>query len=275
MNAPTGPFRKIAVATDFALTSSHAVTLASAIAKRSGGELTVVNVVAPAAYSRIGPDTATLERAAQVALEAAVIRVRDDVPAARGVLLRGSPADELVAFAEKESFDLVVTGTHGRTSIDRWLVGSVAKALIRSCHAPVLTVHDAASEFRHLLVATDLGPSSERAVEVAAQLAAAYGARITLLHALGDDAPADAMELAHARLEEIASRIREFTSQCDVLARQGSTWAEISEEAEKGAYDLVVIGTHDRSALSRWLHGSVAEKVMRASLPPVLSVRAR
>ncbi len=268
------PFRKIAVATDFLLTSANAVKLASAIATKCAAELTVVNVVEPAAYPQIGPDTAALKRIAQGTLDATLVRVRDDVPTARGVLLVGRPAEELIAFAEKNEVDLVVSGTHGRKSLDRWCVGSVAEKIIRSCHAPALIVHDAAPDFRRFLVATDLSPSSERAVELAARLAATYGARMTLLHALSGDMPVDAMEAARTRLEEVAAGIRELAPECDVLARHGSTWSEISDEAAKGSYDLVVIGTHDRSPLSKWLRGSVAEKVVRSSLPPVLSVRA-
>lgn len=272
--ATTAPFRKIAVATDFTMTSDHAVTLASAIATRCAAELTLVNVVEPAPYSQIGADTATLKALAQGTLDANLVRVRDDVPTAGGVLLVGRPAEELLAFAEATAIDLVVSGTHGRKAADRWLVGSVADKLVRSCHAPVLIVHDAAPEFRRLLVATDFGPASERAVELAARLAATYGARITLLHALDEDAPAGELDSARARLEEIAVGIRKLAPECDVLERQGRTWAEIADEAARGSYDLVVVGTHDRSPLFKWLRGSVAEQVMRSSLPPVLSVRA-
>lgn len=272
--ATTVPFRKIAVATDFTMTSDHALTLASAIATRCAAELTVVNVVEPAAYSQIGADTATLKAVAQGTLDANLVRVRDDVPTASGVLLVGQPAEELVAFAEKAAIDLVVSGTHGRKSLDRWLVGSIAEKLVRSCHAPVLIVHDAAPEFRRLLVATDFGPASERAVDLAARLAATYGARITLLHALGEEAPAGALDSARVRLEAIAVGIRKLAPECEVLERRGHTWAEIADEAKKGSYDLVVVGTHDRSPLFKWLRGSVAEQVLRSSLPPVLSVRA-
>jgi nucleotide-binding universal stress UspA family protein len=273
--ATTVPFRNIAVATDFTMTSDHAVRLASAFATKCAAELTVVNVVEPAAYPQIGADTAALKAIAQGTLDANLVRVRDDVPGATGVLLVGRPAEELIAFAETTAIDLVVSGTHGRKSVDRWLVGSVAAKLVRSCHAPVLIVHDTAPDLRRLLVATDFGPASERAVEVAAQLAKTYGARITLLHAVGVETPTDSLDSARARLEEIAVGVRKLAPECDVVERRGHTWSEIADEAARGGYDLVVVGTHDRSPLFMWLRGSVAEQVLRASLPPVLSVRAR
>jgi len=266
------PFHKIAVATDFAAaTSAHAVALASTIATICAAELMVVHVVESAAYPQIGPDTAALRRIGLGTLDAAVIRIRDDVPGARGVLLVGHPAEEVVTFAEKNAIDLVVSGTHGRQSVERWLLGSVAEKIVRSCHAPVLTVHDEARAFRRLLVATDFGPSSERAVELAARMATTFGARLTLVHVVGDDVPVDA---AGKRLEEVAAGIRYLAPECDVLVRQGTAWSELTHEAEKGDYDLVILGTHGRKALPQWLLGGVAEKVVRSSLPPVLTVRA-
>jgi nucleotide-binding universal stress UspA family protein len=268
------PFRKIAVATDFASASAHAVTAATALAKRCGAELIVVNVVEPAAYSQIGAETAALERLARGTLEAVVARVRDDLPAATGELRVGRPAEELVAFGVSNEVDLLVTGTHGRHTVDRWIVGSVAQAIIQTSRAPVLTVHAAATPFRRFLVATDLGPTSKRAVELATELAGVYEAWVTLVHTSAETMPAGALQDVQGRLGEVAAVVRAQGPRCDVVARHGQTWSEIADEAATGSYDLVVIGTHDRSPLARWLLGSVAVQVVRAALPPVLSVRA-
>ena len=267
------PFRKIAVATDFAAASAHAVTLATALAKRCGAHLTVVNVVEPAAYSHIGADTEALERLARGTLEAVLARVRDDLPAARAELRVGAAAEQLVAFADGNQIDLLVTGTHGRHTVERWIVGSVAQAIIGTSRAPVLTVHDAATPLRRLLVATDLGPSSKRAVEVATELAATFEAWVTLLHTSPQGLPAGGLQDVQGRLEEMAAVVRAHGPRCDVVSRHGQTWSEIADEAATGSYDLVVIGTHDRSPLATWLLGSVAVQVVRSALPPVLSVR--
>lgn len=269
------PFRNIAVATDFFATSASAVTLATTLAKACAAELTVVHVVEPAAYPQLGPDTAALKDVGQRALDAALVRVRDDLPGAHGALLVGRPAEEILAFAEKSASDLVVTATHGRQSVERWFLGSIAEKVLRACHAPVLTVRGDARPIRKLLVASDFGPSSERAVDVAARIAAVFGARVTLLHAVGDDGGDPGGEVARAaraRLEQIADGIGGLVPERDVLVRHGKPWSEISDEANKG-YDLVVLGTHGRSAVPRWLIGSVAERVVRTSDAPVLTVR--
>ena len=55
-------------------------------------------------------------------------------------LTDGSPAREIVAYATEEGCDVVVMGTHGRTGVDRLILGSVAERVVRSSPVPVLTV---------------------------------------------------------------------------------------------------------------------------------------
>lgn len=52
----------------------------------------------------------------------------------------GQPATEVVTYAEAVDADLVVTGTRGRHGEDRFLIGSVAESIVRTCPVPVLTV---------------------------------------------------------------------------------------------------------------------------------------
>lgn len=52
----------------------------------------------------------------------------------------GSPAEEILQFAEERDFDLIVAGTHGRSGFKRWWIGSVAERVVRQAECPVLTV---------------------------------------------------------------------------------------------------------------------------------------
>lgn len=56
-------------------------------------------------------------------------------------LMSGSPVDVILELVEREAFDLVVMGTHGRTGLSHWLLGSVAERVTRVASCPVLTVH--------------------------------------------------------------------------------------------------------------------------------------
>jgi len=56
------------------------------------------------------------------------------------VILRGSPAEEIIGFAERNNIDLIVMGTLGRTGIKGYLIGSVAEKVVRHSKKPVLVV---------------------------------------------------------------------------------------------------------------------------------------
>jgi nucleotide-binding universal stress UspA family protein len=70
----------------------------------------------------------------------AVTRRVDDVPV-ETTTVEGTPDREIVKHANEVDCDVVVMGTHGRSGIDRWLLGSVAERVVRRSTVPVLTVH--------------------------------------------------------------------------------------------------------------------------------------
>jgi nucleotide-binding universal stress UspA family protein len=57
------------------------------------------------------------------------------------VVVQGSPAREIIAFSRNGGFDMIVMGTHGRTGLQRVVMGSVAEAVVRGARCPVLTIH--------------------------------------------------------------------------------------------------------------------------------------
>lgn len=137
------PFRRIVVAIDFGESSERALQRAGDLASRYSAELIVVHVVeilSPAFPLALTPEPAHVEAAVQKGLLSVVERLHAIVPGARSVLLKGRPAEQVISFAEDHSADLVVVGTHGRNGPSRWLLGSVAEKIVRSCQVEVLTV---------------------------------------------------------------------------------------------------------------------------------------
>lgn len=65
---------------------------------------------------------------------------RASVSSVRGAVQRGEPAEALLEYTDATDIDLVVTGTHGRSGLDRHLLGSVAEKVVRHADASVLTV---------------------------------------------------------------------------------------------------------------------------------------
>ncbi len=142
---------------------------------------------------------------------------------------------------------------------------------------------------RKILVPTDFGPASEAALSHAIDLATAFGAGITLLHVYEspvsfaypgapfvpiDDISNSLRENAERGVRSLVARTGERLARVDGLVRQGSAWRNINDVAQELGFDLIVIGTHGRRGVPRALIGSVAEKLVRTSHVPVLTVHA-
>lgn len=136
---------------------------------------------------------------------------------------------------------------------------------------------------KHILVPTDFSEPSERAVATAVELARTFEARLTLLHvwsipntgyAEALTWPIDEMEKAARKaLDELQARTRKAHAGTDSVLMVGVEWEQIIEVVKARNADLIVMGTHGRRGLSRLLLGSVAEKVVRISPVPVLTIR--
>jgi nucleotide-binding universal stress UspA family protein len=130
----------------------------------------------------------------------------------------------------------------------------------------------------HILAATDFSAASEEAVGYAAQLARALGARLTLVHVFDEPyvyqvpLPPEYTGDLRARLEARCAELRASGSDVRAVVRKGVAWSEVVSAASAEGADLIVVGTHGRRGLPRWLMGSVAEKVVRLAPVPVVAV---
>lgn len=133
--------KKIVFPTDFSTLSDAALEHAVALARETGAKLLIVHVEEPPMaygggemyYGLPEPDHAAVEQ-----MLSKVVPKSGDVPYEHR-LLTGSPADEIVRFADNQQADLIVLGTHGRTGLRRVLMGSVAEAVVRRANCPVFT----------------------------------------------------------------------------------------------------------------------------------------
>ena len=137
---------KILLATDFSPSSDTATEMAVRLARESGGTLIVLHVQElPVSFgggeAYFGPQE-TEEELRQL--------MADAIPASAGIhveyrILVGDAARDIVRIAEEENADMIVIGSHGRKGISRMLMGSVAEAVVRRAHCPVLTVKQSTS----------------------------------------------------------------------------------------------------------------------------------
>ncbi len=139
----------------------------------------------------------------------------------------------------------------------------------------------------HILLATDFSEAADEAVDKAGGLARTLGARLTVLHVHGrpPGAPeavvteehllssADLDTKTRQDLEKLKSaRLADIESVVLTSLAYASAAVAICDYADQHSVDLIVIGSHGRTGLTRLLIGSVAEKVVRHSTCPVLVV---
>lgn len=143
------------------------------------------------------------------------------------------------------------------------------------------------TRFRRIVCPTDFSPTAERAVEYAADLARSFGAELLLLHVVPEmNYPLRSFGMVsafpHLR-EELHKRANDALLAAKaklgagIVVRttlaDGEAHAQILEHCKANGADLVVMGTHGHTGLKHALLGSTAEKVVRLSECPVLTVR--
>jgi len=140
-----GDYDGILVPTDGSEHAAAAVDHALAIAERAGARVHALAVVDVAGVGA-GPDYAPvadllehLEDEGGRATEAVASRARDAGLDAVTDVREGSPAETILEYAEEEAVDLIAMGTHGRTGLERYLLGSTTGRVLRHADVPVLT----------------------------------------------------------------------------------------------------------------------------------------
>jgi nucleotide-binding universal stress UspA family protein len=280
-------FDDILVPTDDSESARAAVDYAENLASRFDARVHALCVVdsrslenAPR-YDQLKADrTELVERTCEELAEgiAAESAVRTDVP-----------HEAILQYATEHGIDLVVMGTHGRTGVERYLLGSVTEKVVRLSDVPVLTVRatddgGVTYPYDDVLVPTDGSAGAEAAVAPAVAVASAYGARVHALSvidtmSMGVDVRSSAIldaleESARAAVELVDERATEASVPgVETAIEHGSPYRAIRSYVEDHGVDLVVMGTHGRSGIERYLLGSVAEKTVRTSPVPVMTVR--
>lgn len=137
--------------------------------------------------------------------------------------------------------------------------------------------------FKHIVVPTDFGAAAQAALDLGISLAETYGAQLTLTHVFGvpmgyaydgivswpiDDLRRVATEELDKATVEAKSRFPGIKSYLGM----GDVTQQILDLVAASRVDLIVMGTHGRRGISRVLLGSVAEKTVRLSSVPVLTV---
>jgi nucleotide-binding universal stress UspA family protein len=141
--------KKILYATDFSKASERALEEAVRLARQNKTEILVVHVIEPVQYVA-GEEFASGEiytkleeiskREAQASLAKVMQKLKKSKVGAQSLLLRGSAHDQIVKAAKSKKAGMIVIGTHGRTGLAKFFMGSVAGKVVSSATCPVVTV---------------------------------------------------------------------------------------------------------------------------------------
>ena len=195
---------------------------------------------------------------------------------------QGNPLSDALAEAAAGEYDLILVARNPADS-------SLAEKLARKAPCSVLAVPpDGRAECRSILAAVDFSTYSRAAVDVAAAIALATGASLTLFHVfrfdwghqralgVGDQLAADLRAYYIGELARLSVELAALGVNAGTRVAPGTLPAHgIANAATEGSVDLVVIGCRGHHAIYATLLGSTAESILRHSAKPVLAVKAK
>lgn len=300
--------KSVLVAYDFSEASEKPLHHALAIARHYRANFYLAHVVSSVGYTIAGPQAQHLaedavRREAQalhhnLERSGALTGLRPEFLVREGQVVW----KQLELLIQEKQVDLVVIGTHGRHTLGKLLLGSVAEQIFRRAHCFVLTVGpgsfpespvDSPVPKRQFLFATDFGPASMRALPHAISFANHFGARLVLLHVLPkvplpegfhwSSTSSDVMRIREdarlaslQQLEELMSRNGPPAIKPGFLVEFGDTSKRIMHAAETLKADVIIMGLNRSSHIETAAHmpWATAYQVACGAYCPVLTMRS-
>lgn len=283
--------RNILLPIDFSPCSETALAYAAGLARHYGTTLYTVTVVPEEITDYVQPpDPFYLRHSAEKKMAAVAnlellqgIRHREFVK-------EGFVPEMVSDLIDRLEIDLVVLGTHGRSGVKRFMLGSVAEEVLGSSPCPVLTLGPRVRrltalqpKLQKILFATDLLHTSARALAYAEWLAEQEHAHLILLHVIKAHAdarsgyPQSEVEAAKKRLAQLPSpETKETTASLDreCIVEVGLPGEQILNAAKNQGADLIVMGPHHTSfaRVSTHLPWNTPHEVICHAQCPVLTV---
>jgi nucleotide-binding universal stress UspA family protein len=213
---------------------------------------------------------------------------------------KGAAAEVIIEKAAADKGTLISMATHGRSGLNRWLLGSVAEKVLRGATNPLLLVKatdeaktEGEANLRSVIVPLDGSELAEQVLSTVAELAKELKLEVILFRAYTiplsalavdpegyyvatDEELISAMrDEAAAYLEKKAEEIKKLgVEKVSHVAEYGLASDEIISFARKTPDNLIAMCTHGHTGVKRWVLGSVTETVVRHSGDPVLVIRA-
>lgn len=287
--------RNILYLTDFSRSAEAALPFAKAMARAFDGKVYALHVLVPDFTSYLTPESPREALEQQERIAASKMDTVDSK-------FKGMPHESLIERADSLwqvldpklkqcGVDLVVLGTHGRTGLRKFVMGSTAERVLRKSTVPVMTVGPgvtaslpAEGAFRRIVLATDLREDCKNATAYAVSLAQESEAELTLLHVIEHNPRRSKRKPEAVSVAEAMHRLQaEVPPEADLWCRPetavklGSPGPKIVEAAKHRKADLIVLGVRDAEHLFAATHLEIrtAHEVVAHAACPVLCVPSK
>lgn len=196
-------------------------------------------------------------------------------------VVRGDVSEGILAAAAAMTDALVIVGASREETFQHLILGSTASRLAQELAQPLLVVRRRTrGRYARIVVANDFGDAACQALATAIGLFPLN--RITLMHVLEDSGPGFA-EAGPGAATAALAKSEEFLDNCglsptargriDVAIGHGTVADAMSRHVQAAGTQLVVLGVHPRSALSRVFMGSISDELLRRLPCDTLLVR--
>lgn len=277
-------FKNILFLTDFTDASEGAKAYSIALANHHGAQLFPAHAFNPIILTENSVPQLIDEAEANIRTSLTKLANSTGLKG-KGLLSVSSIEDALPRWIHENNIDLVVTGTHGRKGIDRFLLGSTAELVFRTAACPVLTVgphvvFDEKKPFSasNILVPVNFGVGTQAAVEYALSLAQETRAKLTFMHVVSLDQAfqndrATLVRSAENRLNQLIPPDADLWSKPETIVEVGDPKAEMLGYISKLEPDLVIVGLPASQHFSTHLQAGVSYSIVSSARCPVLTVR--
>jgi nucleotide-binding universal stress UspA family protein len=278
--------KKILIPTDFSIEADKVLDVAAAIATLTGASIDFLNVIEPIrgdGVSMTGGTENTMDNLFTLKLlehnhkevgKRANKSIYMDI-ATKSEVRVGETYTAIQEYVKENNIDLIIMGSKGSSGLEEVFIGSTAERVTRYSPCPVLIIKNHAETFNleNIVFATNAEPGIDDVIKIVADFQKMFGAKIhilnvntpnnfyrsrTMMKMLGDMAEA-------YKLENYTLNVYNDSNEED----------GIIHFAEDVHADIIIMGTHARTGLSRLLSSNVSEEVVNHSRRPVITVRIK
>ncbi|MFQ5874369.1 MAG: universal stress protein [Dehalococcoidia bacterium] len=230
-------------------------------------------------------------------------RLRSQGLTVNTVVAFGSVATRIGGFAKRNRYDLIAMSTRGHSGVKRWAYGSIANKVLHSTDLPLLLIRPERTKeslpengsFQKVLVPLDGSELAEAVLPTVRMLSTKAGYDLTFMrvvspvsiaagigglgvsfpsHYLADTADIDKhyKEIAADYLKGLKWELMAMGLTPEAMVAEGDPAEQIINMSQQMDRPLIVMATHGRSGVSRWVLGSVTDRVLRGCSNPVLLI---